>query len=143
MESEHRAIGRGTDEAMMKRAQPETEGTRGNSAFHKKGVEEPARTEQPPPCACAMANCVYTAGGQWAVKREGEGGSGKRGKKQAGQDLLGGKQVGRDARPPTQQKQQVPPVPPPRGGHLNWRPCCPSWETWKRRQQTKRGQGDK
>jgi hypothetical protein len=59
-----------------------------------------------------MANCVYTAGGQWAVKREEEGGRGKRREKQAGQTLLGG-QAGRDAHPSTQQKQEVPPVPPP------------------------------
>ena len=79
--------------------------------MHKKRVEEPLHVQQPP-CTCTMATCVHAAGGQWAVKREEEGGRGKRGEKQAGQTLLGG-QVGRDAHPSTQQKQEVPPVPPP------------------------------
>ena len=58
-----------------------------------------------------MAKCVHAAGGQWAVKREEEGGREKRREKQAGQTLLGG-QVGRDAHPSTKQKQEIPPVPP-------------------------------
>jgi hypothetical protein len=64
------------------------------------------------PARCTMAKCMHVAGGQWAVKREEEGGRGKRREKQAGQTLLGG-QAGRDAHPSTQQKQEVPPVPPP------------------------------
>jgi hypothetical protein len=46
------------------------------------------------------------------VKREEEGGRGKEREKQAGEALLRG-QVGRDAHPSTQQKQEIPPVPPP------------------------------
>jgi hypothetical protein len=54
------------------------------------------------------------ARGGWAMGSEegGRGGREKRREKQAGQTLLGG-QAGRDARPSTQQKQEVPPVPPP------------------------------
>jgi hypothetical protein len=65
-----------------------------------------------PPYTYAMAKCVHTAGGQWAVKRGEEGGREKRREKPAGQTLLGG-QAGRDAHRSTQQKQEVPPVPPP------------------------------
>ena len=68
---------------------------------------------------CAMAKCVNAAGGQWAVKREEEGGRGKRREKQAGQTLLGG-QAGRDAHPSTQQKQDIPPVPHPPFTSLNF-----------------------
>jgi hypothetical protein len=55
---------------------------------------------------------MHAAGGQWAVKREEEEGREKRREKQAGQTLLGG-QAGRDSHPSTQQKHEVPPVPPP------------------------------
>ena len=79
--------------------------------LHKKGVEEILHAEQTS-YTCTMSKCVHAAGGQWAVKREEEGGRKKRREKQAGQALLGG-QVGRDARPSTQQKQEIPPVPPP------------------------------
>jgi len=87
------------------------EGTRGNSVLHEKGVEELLHAEQTS-CTCAMAKCVHTAGGQWTVEREEEGGREKRREKKAGQTLLGG-QAGRDAHPSTQQKQEIPPVPPP------------------------------
>ena len=79
--------------------------------LHKKGVEELLHAEQTP-CTCTMAKCMHAAGGQWAVEREEEGGREKRREKQAGQTLLGG-QVGRDAHPSTQQKQEITPVPPP------------------------------
>jgi hypothetical protein len=46
--------------------------------YTKNGVEGHLRTAQPP-CAYAMANCVYTADGQWAVKREGGGWTGEKG----------------------------------------------------------------
>ena len=50
----------------------------------------------------------------WAIGSEerGRGRREKRGEKQARQTLLGG-QAGRDAHPSTQQKQEIPPVPPP------------------------------
>jgi hypothetical protein len=78
----------------------------------KKGLEEPLHMGQPL-CTCTMANCVHTAGGQWAVKREEEEGGKKRGEKQAGSTGPFGGQVGRDAHPSTKQKQEIPPVPPP------------------------------
>ena len=58
--------------------EPEIEGTRGNKLHDKQGAEEalPIPIEQPP-CACVTANCVYTVGGWWPVKREGVGGRGE------------------------------------------------------------------
>jgi hypothetical protein len=91
--------------------QNETEGTRGNSVLHKKGVEELLHADQTS-CTCTMAKCMHAAGGHWAVEREEEGGREKRREEQAGQTLLGG-QVGCGAHPPTQQKQEITPVPPP------------------------------
>jgi hypothetical protein len=52
--------------------QNETEGTRGNGVSHKKGVEEQLIRVLQPSRTRAMAKCVHAAGGQWAVKREGE-----------------------------------------------------------------------
>jgi hypothetical protein len=94
---------------MRRPRQNETEGTRGNSVLHKKGVEETPHVEQPP-CTCTMAKCVHAADGQWTANEE--GGRGGEREKQAEQTRLRG-EAGRGAHPSTQQKQGIPPPPPP------------------------------
>jgi hypothetical protein len=82
--------------------------------FKKKGLEERLHIGKPP-CTCTMANCVHTAGGQWALKREEEGGRAKRGEKQAGQALLG--DTGGVPHPHPRSRSLTPAPPPPPALH--------------------------